>query len=235
MDARAGVGTLRRGVAAHVPLAPTTEGWVADWLREQIVTGAFPAGARLRQADIARQLGVSTTPVREAFRSLSSEGLVQLDANRGVVVRSLSLEECLEIQELIVVVESDNLLHSIPRIGAEDLDAAESILKSMSRAGARRSLLNRDFHLALGRPSGRERALQLLHELLTLSALHVPVDAQRIDGRREQAAGEHRALLQAARAGDAERAAEVLREHCQPIIRLLRRDLAAQRGAVTGS
>jgi DNA-binding GntR family transcriptional regulator len=229
------VGTLPRGVISGGPAAPTTEGWVSDWLREQIVTGAFPAGARLRQADIARQLGVSTTPVREAFRSLSSEGLVQLDANRGVVVRSLSLEECLEIQELIVVVESDNLLHSIPKIGAEDLDIAESILKAMSRAGARRTLLNRDFHLALGRPSGRVRALQLLGELLTLSALHVPMDAQRIDGRREQSAGEHRALLEAARVGDAEGAAAILRDHCQPIIRLLKRDLAARAGLSSGN
>lgn len=225
------VGTLPRGVSTAGPGAPTTEGWVSDWLREQIVTGVFPAGARLRQADIARQLGVSTTPVREAFRSLASEGLVQLDANRGVVVRSLSLEECLEIQELIVVVESDNLLHSIPKITADDIDVAEGILKSMGRAGARRPLLNRDFHLALGRASGRERALQLLDQLLTLSALHVPVDTHRIDGRREQSVGEHRALIAAARAGDAEGAAAILRDHCQPIISLLKRDLAARNGS----
>lgn len=228
MVARTGTGTLRRGAVSGVP-ARTTEGWVADWLREQIVTAAFPAGTRLRQADIASELGVSTTPVREAFRVLSSEGLVQLDANRGVVVRALTLEECLEIQELIAVVESDNLLHSIPKITADDIELADSILKSMNRAGARRPLLNRDFHLVLGRPSGRERALQLLDELLTLSALHVPTDAQRIEGRREQAVGEHKALLDAARRGDAEGAAAILREHCQPIIRLLTADLDAQK------
>jgi DNA-binding GntR family transcriptional regulator len=171
-------------------------------------------------------LGVSTTPVREAFRSLATEGLVQIDEHRGVVVRKLTVQECIEMQELIIVVESDNLLHSVPLMDEATLAEAEAICHKMLRSGNRYPLLNRELHLTLARPSGRQRAISLLTELLTLSALHVPLDSRRIAGRRPQSEHEHLALVAAARAGDAKGAARLLREHCQPILTLLKRDLA---------
>ncbi|MGX7678538.1 GntR family transcriptional regulator [Jatrophihabitans sp. DSM 45814] len=199
---------------------------MADVLRERIITGVVPVGGRLRQVDIAAELGLSTTPVREAFRSLATEGLVQIDEHRGVVVRKLTVQECIEMQELIIVVESDNLLHSVPLMDENSLKEADAICHKMLRAGNRYPLLNRELHLTLARPSGRQRAITLLTELLTLSALHVPLDSRRIAGRRPQSEHEHSALVEAARAGDAEEAARVLREHCQPILNLLKSDLA---------
>lgn len=215
----------------YAPASRTAQSWVADVLRERIIIGNLPVGSRLRQVDIASELGVSTTPVREAFRSLATEGLVQIDEHRGVVVRRLSIEECIEMQELIIVVESDNLLHSVPLMDEATLDEADAICRKMARAGNRYPLLNRDLHLTLARPSGRRRAIALLTELLTLSALHVPADSSRIAGRREQSNQEHRALVAAARAGDAEGAAHILREHCQPILKLLKADHAARAAA----
>jgi DNA-binding GntR family transcriptional regulator len=206
--------------------ARTTQSWVADELRERIIMGTIPVGARLRQVDIATEFKVSTTPVREAFRTLATEGLVQIDEHRGVVVRRLSLEECIELQELIIVVECDNLLHSIPKMDEQALSEAESIHRKMMRLGKRYPLLNRDLHLTLARPSGRQRSIALLDEMLTLSALHVHENSRRIVGRREQSNHEHQALVAAARARDAEGAAEIVRQHCQPMLSLLKQDLA---------
>jgi DNA-binding GntR family transcriptional regulator len=207
--------------------ARTTQSWVADDLRDRIIVGTIPVGARLRQVDVATEFKVSTTPVREAFRTLATEGLVQIDEHRGVVVRRLTLEECVELQELIIVVESDNLLHSVPKIDKPTLDQADTICRRMVRGGKQYPLLNRELHLTLARPSGRQRAVQLLADMLTLSALHVREDSRRIAGRRDQSRHEHQALVAAARAGDAEGAAEILRQHCQPTLSLLRRDLEA--------
>lgn len=209
--------------------ARTTQSWVAEQLRERIIVGTIPVGARLRQVDIATEFKVSTTPVREAFRTLATEGLVQIDEHRGVVVRRLSLPECIELQELIIIVESDNLLHSVPAMDEQTLDEADSICRKMQRAGKRYPLLNRELHLTLARPSGRQRSIALLAEMLTLSALHVQEDSRRIPGRREQSNHEHEALVAAARAGDAEGAAQLLRGHCQPTLALLKRDLAQAR------
>jgi DNA-binding GntR family transcriptional regulator len=197
-------------------------------LREQIMLGQIRPGDRLRQVEIAAELELSTTPVREAFRSLATEGLVQIDEHRGVVVRKLTLEECIEMQELIAIVEPDNLRHAVPRMDAATLAEADAICRKMNRAdvGNRYALLNRELHLTLARASGRQRAIALLAELLTLNALHVPSDSTRLPGRRAQAQREHRALVEAVRAGDAEEAARVVYEHCQPILTLLRGDLA---------
>ena len=218
------MSVIQSGIAAP---ARTTQSWVADELRARIIVGTIPVGSRLRQVDVATEFNVSTTPVREAFRTLATEGLVQIDEHRGVVVRRLTLEECIELQELIIVVESDNLLHSIPVMDDQTLSEAESTYRKMLRGGRQYPLLNRELHLTLARPSGRRRSIALLAEMLTLSALHVREDTRRIDGRREQSNHEHHALVEAARARDAEGAAEIVRQHCQPILSLLKRDLAA--------
>ena len=200
-------------------------------LREQILLGQIRPGDRLRQVEIAAELELSTTPVREAFRSLATEGLVQIDEHRGVFVRKLTLEECIEMQELVAVVEPDNLRHAVPLMHEATLGEADAIYRKMNRAdvGNRFALLNRELHLTLARASGRPRANALLAELLTLSALHVPSDSTRMPGRRAQAQREHRALVDAARAGDAEEAARLAYEHCQPILNLLRGDLTRNR------
>lgn len=60
---------------------------VYETLQERILSGAIQAGTPLRQEEVAEQLGVSQTPVREAFRRLESEGLLEHETHRGVVVR----------------------------------------------------------------------------------------------------------------------------------------------------
>jgi DNA-binding GntR family transcriptional regulator len=203
---------------------------VVDVLRDRIMSGEVPVGGRLRQVEISAELGVSTTPVREAFRSLAADGLVQIDEHRGVVVRKLSIAECIEMQELIAVVEGDNLRHAVPLMDRATIDRAVEISDEMSRthAASRRILLNRDFHLVLAAASGRHRAIALLRELLNLSALHVRDDTDRIPGRRPQVQLEHEALISAAREGNGELAAQVAQDHCQPMLALLRRSLTEE-------
>jgi DNA-binding GntR family transcriptional regulator len=144
-----------------------------------------------------------------------------------VIVRRLTIAECIEMQELIILVEGDNLLHSVPHMDDQMLAAAESLCRKMNRPGNRFGVLNCEFHLVMARPSGRQRSISLLAELLTLSALHVPSDSSRIAGRQKQAQAEHYAMVEAARAGNAVETAQILRLHCQPILGLLKRDLAA--------
>jgi DNA-binding GntR family transcriptional regulator len=75
---------------------PTSSAFVADQLRDAILRGAIPPGTRLRQAQLAHEFGVSTTPVREAFQILQSEGIVESDPHRGVVVRRPSAADVAE-------------------------------------------------------------------------------------------------------------------------------------------
>ncbi|KAG0921385.1 hypothetical protein G6F32_015127 [Rhizopus arrhizus] len=68
----------------------TLPGAVASQLRERIIQGEFPPGSRLNERALCDLLGVSRTPMREAFRVLAAEGLVQIEPNRGAQVVALS-------------------------------------------------------------------------------------------------------------------------------------------------
>src|SRR5215216_3533304 len=84
----------------------TISGAVAARLRQEIVAGELPAGTRLRQVEIARRLGVSTTPVREALAALQREGLVRLHPQRGAVVFVPTVEDLREHYEIRAALES---------------------------------------------------------------------------------------------------------------------------------
>jgi DNA-binding GntR family transcriptional regulator len=76
-------------VAIERRLQRTKADQVYEWLQNAIMSGRIQEGEHLRQEDVAAQLGVSQTPVREAFRRLESEGLVEHSPNRGTVVRGI--------------------------------------------------------------------------------------------------------------------------------------------------
>src|SRR4051812_42489881 len=84
----------------------TVAGLVAERLREEIVAGDLPAGSRLRQVEIARRFGVSTTPVREALAALQREGLVRLHPQRGAVVFVPTVEDLREHYEIRAALEA---------------------------------------------------------------------------------------------------------------------------------
>ena len=81
-------------------------GEAARRLREMIVAGELPPGTRLREVQICNQLGVSRTPVREAFRTLAAEGMVELLPNRSVVVAKLHLPDVGDLYEVVSALEA---------------------------------------------------------------------------------------------------------------------------------
>lgn len=116
--------TLRRSTTADV---------VARWLREAIFASALNPGERLRQSDIARRLGVSTTPVREAFAQLQAEGLLVFEPHRSAVVFRPTLDDLAETYEIRELLESLAVAKAIPYFEEATLDNLEDLLGSMSR------------------------------------------------------------------------------------------------------
>jgi len=201
----------------------TAETRIVEVLRQRILSGDLVGGDRLRQLDISEELGVSTTPVREAFRSLAAEGLLQIDSHRGAVVREMGPAELLEIYQLQLLVERDNLGYALPRMTERALAEAQAAQEEMRETtdAVRWALLNRDFHLALALPAGRPRVQRLLTDLLNLTAVQIRNDIDTWVGRREQALAEHDRMLLAARTNGIGAAADALTEHtCAPIQKL---------------
>jgi DNA-binding GntR family transcriptional regulator len=206
-----------------VPLlgSTTAQSRIVEILRERILSGEVRVGARLRQVDLSEELGVSTTPVREAFRTLAAEGLLQIDTHRGALVRELGLAEQLETYQLQLLLERDNLIHAVPRMTPQALKLATAAQSEMrtTRSAVRWALLNRDFHLALAGPADRPRVHQLLTDLLNVTAVQIRGDIEHWTGRREEALAEHDDLLSAIRMGAVDLAQRILDRHTRAPMR----------------
>ena len=87
---------------------------IAAALKEEILSGLYPPGVRIRQEDIAEQYGASRSPVREALRMLDAQGLIKLVAHTGAWIAELSLSECEEMYQIRERIEPLILHMSIP-------------------------------------------------------------------------------------------------------------------------
>lgn len=206
-----------------------THEFVADVLREAITAGHLVANQPLPQDEIAAQLDVSHIPVREALRQLQSEGLVTYQQHRGASVTALTPEEIREIYEIRAILETAAIRHATTRLGAESLDRAGRILEAAehSRDAAEWGSLDVDFHEMIYALEDRPR----LHELI--AGLLKRVDRYWLSHglmlrHREEFEREHRALLAALTARDAERAAALLRQHLAGASELLISEMSRQ-------
>ncbi len=101
----------------------TKEERVAEFLRERNISGRFCRGQKLKQAQVACELGLSITPVREAFKLLEAEGYLLGNSRRGVVVAPFDLADAQEVLDLRVALESQLVLAAMERLGKTDLEA----------------------------------------------------------------------------------------------------------------
>ena len=99
-----------------------------------IFSGALQAGQALRQEEIARQLGLSRLPVREALNRLATEGLVELKPRRGFFVVSLKPDEIEDIFEMRAMLEARAGQLATERMTAQDADAVDRLVDSLDTA-----------------------------------------------------------------------------------------------------
>jgi DNA-binding GntR family transcriptional regulator len=193
----------------------TISGAVAARLRQEIVAGELPAGSRLRQVEIARRLGVSTTPVREALAALQREGLVRLHPQRGAVVFLPSVDDLREHYEIRIALEELAAAKAAERFEPGWAPPLEALLEEM-RTGppAERYLaLNQQFHSDLYARSGRERLVEMIAGLRDASSAYLNILRAQRDFPVETLDAEHHEILAACVAREPERAARAVRHH----------------------
>jgi DNA-binding GntR family transcriptional regulator len=191
-------------------------------LRRRLADGTYPPGSRLREEDLAAQLGVSRTPVREALRRLDAEGWLRVVPNQGAFAADWSDADIEEVYDLRAVLESHAAEHAAKAGDRRQLavmeaacDEAEFLLPAGDTAAVEAiSDANVRFHRALWAMSGQVRCGAIL------SSLAVPPMALR-NFRNFDAAGlrrsidQHREMIAAIGAGDAAWASAVMRAHVQ--------------------
>lgn len=188
---------------------------VRDTLRQAILTGRVPGGERLVQAELAQQMRVSTTPVREALRDLAAEGLIRLDAHRGAIVHSPSHAELEEIYLLRQLLEPEIVERAIENVTDAELDEAADILRRADEESdpVEWIELNRQFHRVFTRAARSSRLASIVEPLQDSATLYILVSLTQGTRGVEEANAQHRRLLDAVRARDIPIARETILAH----------------------
>lgn len=188
-----------------------------DKLRGAIATGLYRPGMRLVERELCEALGVSRTSVREALRQLQSEGLIEAGPRRAIIVSVLSADDAYDIYALREMVETRAIRLFVERNDAKAIKRLQTIYKAIEKHATKGDLpalaeMSGAFYEEILEGSGSkvvsETGRQLLKRVsyLRLASMSVP---QRVeDGIKEWSA-----IVDAATAGNADKAAEALGRH----------------------
>ncbi|HEU4320562.1 MAG TPA: GntR family transcriptional regulator [Acidimicrobiia bacterium] len=202
-------------VAASTSRRVTAVDLVRETLRAAILRGDLPGDTRLIQTEIATQLGVSTTPVREAMRDLASEGLITLDSHRIGTVRRPDWDEMMEIVEIRRSLERVALERAMASITPAQLQEARSLADQLAGDTDIGTWVqkNSDFHSVFHRATSTKRLSGILLALESAGGVFV-AQAQRIHPEiRKRAVADHYALLEAFDDNDLEAAFQIQHGH----------------------
>lgn len=188
-----------------------------ETIREAILSGRYAPGQRLLPDDLARELGTSRMPVREALQRLEVAGLVSITPHRGAVVNELSKQDIVEIYHIRAVLEGLAARLAAPHLVSADYDRLQALIEEMVAAAAGPDLeqvlrANRDFHEVIWRAARAPRLHELLENLYIASQRFRNISLL-LPGRLSQIVGEHRRIARALAAGDPAGAERFASEH----------------------
>jgi len=197
----------------------TVQESVVAHLRELILSGKLAPGQRLVQDELAVQLGVSRTPIREALHRLALEGFVTLSKYRGASVAQFSPEGLVEIYTVRVALESQAVYLAAGQIRDDELGRLEQLMEAMGAAFRKKDFerllgAHRSFHIEMYATSRRTRLQELILRHLDLTDVYQRMALSLGRGASDPVA-EHAALLHTLRARDPEAASRLIRTHLE--------------------
>jgi DNA-binding GntR family transcriptional regulator len=185
--------------------------------KQALVTLSYKPGEYLNTAQVMSDLSMGRTPVNQAIHRLSNEGLLQIIPRKGVMVSPLSIDDALELIEVRLANEVLCMKLASQRIAAQDIAELEAINQQIEVASQQRDrdgmmLLDNQFHQLLAKVAGNKMLMDIL------SVLHA--QAQRFwasslskEGHMQEVIEEHRAIISALAARDAQAAADAAEGH----------------------
>ena len=184
-------------------------------LRDAILSGRYPAGTRLEQTRIAAELGLSPTPVREAFRELLARGLLVQKTHQSVRVAEIDLDDLRHLYAVRSLLEAEAARLAAARIddaaiaGLQQLHAA-MVTGHQDGDDGRVQQADSDFHALLYRASGNPLLTGLIAQLWSSFPRYL---LWVVPGRTDASIAEHAAILESVRRRDADAAADAVRHH----------------------
>ncbi len=194
----------------------STPVFVANVLREAIISGTLPAHSLVRQDTAADSMGVSKIPVREALRTLEGENLISFERNRGARVLPGSIKEMMEIFELRKIIEPHLLSLSVPNLSEEDLLFAQTLVQKETQSTNQKELgqLNRQFHEIILSGAKETIGYRFQSILFTASERYLRISLKEPQSQT-RSNSEHQQLVKACIAKDRELASKLLVKHLE--------------------
>jgi len=199
---------------------------VKDHLLQAILDGRYPPGARIVETRVARELGTSQTPVREALRDLEALGVVETAAFRGARVRRPSVPALLEAFVVRAELESLAARAALERLTDADLEALQGYVDEMRRSADNgdahaEATADAAFHGRIVELSGNSTLARVWRTLEPFSRTYITIEAPGAD--RRKIADQHAPVLDALRRRDPNLVTAVLHEHFDVAARMLAR------------
>lgn len=208
----------------------TKEERVADYLRESIIAGVYPRGSRLKQAEIAEQLNLSITPVREALKLLEAEGYIKRDSYRGASIVPFDAAASEEVLQLRLLLEAKLVQGAVEKATARDIEELHALEKEFEEAFASGDPalargVNYRFHRKMYDIAGMPHTLHFVQILWA----RYPFDLINMSsGRSDRATEEHKDVLEAICARDSSAAVLAMRKHIESGWEVLKASVAAE-------
>lgn len=199
-----GTGTTGRAGGLGPLQIESTPSLVAARIRAGIFDGAFRPDVQLNEVELARELGVSRGPIREAFQRLIHEGLLRAERNRGVFVVALDSSSIRDVYFVRDVIEQAAALQLAARRDGEGLGNLEKVLRSMDLAADSDwpdlVAVDLEFHQSLVASTGSLRLARAFEPIYAETRLCLSYLEPHYERRRDVVA-EHRAIFEAIRSG----------------------------------
>lgn len=190
---------------------------VAELLRQQIYAHELNPGAWIDEQALADRFGISRTPMREALKVLASEGLVRLEPRRGCYVAELSEQDLDDIFPVMALLEGRVAFEAASKASAADLARLADLHDKLEQHAAANDAdrffeVNQAFHNTLQEIAGNRWLKQMIDDARRVIKL-TRRDSLRLEGRLKQSLAEHRAILKALKARDADAAGRAMHDH----------------------
>ena len=197
---------------------------VTDILREAILDGVIVPRSWLREAELAEELGVSRTPVRDALRTLSSEGLVEMSANKGAMVSPVTSHDIIELSTIRETLEGLAARLAAKRAEPSDAIALRAHLADIKAAVEERRLddlppLDLAMHREIRRIADNRYVARSLEQIES-AVRRFRSKTYLSTGRPEESLKEHEEIAEAIIAGDAEAAERRASDHMRRVAEL---------------
>lgn len=192
---------------------------VVENIRKAIISGQFPAGMRLMELQLAEEMGVSRTPVREAIRKMELEGLVVMVPRRGAYVADISIKDINEVYEVRTALDVLSAGLAAERIDKDQIREMQELLAvepGLVEAKDYPKIVENDtaFHDVIYRASGNKRCMNIISNLREQITV-IRGRSMTYPGRLEVMIKEHQAIFDAIASGNVEKAQKAVRTHME--------------------